>query len=91
MLYILSSATFPVEKVSEVDSNLPATDIVVRIAAGIKAYQFKPLMKIEPDSICIAGLRLQYDGTPVLTESNFLCFIHQLPSDAFSTKRITHP
>ena len=42
----LPSAPFPVEKVSEVDPDLPAVNVIVRIAAGIKADQFKTLMKI---------------------------------------------
>ena len=79
------------EKISEIEPDFLLSDVVVRITAGIEPDQLKTLVQIEPDRLCIAGLRLQYDGTPVLTESNFLCFIHQLPSDAFSTKRITHP
>ena len=90
-MYRLSPAPFPVEEVSEVDPDLSAADIVIRIAAGIKTDQFKPLMKIESDGVCIAGLRLQDDGASFLTESSFLCLVHQPFSNAFSAKRITHP
>ncbi len=79
------------EKVSEVDPDLSAADIIVCIAASIKTDQFKPLMKIKSDCICIAGLRFQNDGTPFLPESDLLCFIHQPFSDTFSPKRIAHP
>ena len=87
----LSSAPFPVEKVSEVDSDLSAANIIVCITAGIKANQLKALMKIEPDCICIAGLRLQNDGAPFLPDSYILCFIHQPFSDAFASQFLTHP
>ena len=79
------------EKVSKVDPDFSAANIIVCIAASIKSDQFEPLMKIEPDCICIAGLRLSNDGAPFLLEGNFLCFIHQPLSDAFSSKRIAHP
>ena len=42
MFYALSSAPFPVEKVSEVNPDFPAADIIVCIAAGIKTDQFRP-------------------------------------------------
>lgn len=79
------------KKVTEVDPNFLAANIIVCVAASIKTDQFEALMKIESDCICIAGLCLQYDGTPFLTDSNFLCFIHQSLSDAFSTKYIIYP
>ena len=87
----LPSASFSVKKVSEVDPDLPAADIIVCIAAGIKTDQLKTLMKIESDGIYITGLRLQNDGTSFLLKSNFFCFIHQLFSDALSAKCIAHP
>ncbi len=77
MIDRLSPAPFSVEEVSKVDSDLSAADIIVRIAAGVKTDQFKPLMKIESDGVCIAGLRFQNDGAPFLSDSNLLCLIHQ--------------
>ncbi len=91
LIEILSSVPFSVKKVSEVDSDLSASDIIVCIAASIKTDQFKTLMKIKSDCICIAGLRLQNNSAPFLPESNLLCFIHQPLSDAFPSKRIAHP
>ena len=41
----LSSATFTVEEVSEVDPDFPAANIIVGVA-GIETDEFKPLMKI---------------------------------------------
>ena len=52
----LSSDSFSVEKIAEIDPNLPAANIIVCIAASIKTNQFKALMKIESNCICIAGL-----------------------------------
>ena len=54
----LSSPPFSMEKVSEVYPDFSASNIIVCIAASIKPDQFEPLMKIESDCICIAGLRL---------------------------------
>ena len=42
----LSSATFSVEEVSEVDPDFPAANIIVGVAADIETDEFKPLMKI---------------------------------------------
>ena len=63
----LSPAPFSVEEVSKVDSDLSAANIIVRIAAGIKTDQFKPLMKIESDCICILDSRKHDD---VIVEKN---------------------
>ena len=52
----LSSDSFSVEKIAEIDPNLPAANIIVCIAASIKTNQFKALMKIESNCIRIAGL-----------------------------------
>ena len=79
------------EEVSEVYPDLPAANIIVRIAAGIKTDQFKALAEIESDGIGIAGLGFQDDGAPFLAEGDFLCLVHQFLSDALSPERFTHP
>ena len=60
------------KKVSEIDPDLSASDIIVCIAAGIKTDQFKTLMKIESDGVGVAGLRFQNNGAPFLQKGNFL-------------------
>lgn len=91
LVVALSSAPFPVEEKAEVKPDFLASNIIVCIAASVKTDQFKTLMKIESDCICIAGLCLKDDGASFLLECNFLCFIHQTLPEAFPSKRITHP
>ena len=57
--------------------NLPAANIIVRIAAGIKPDQFKSLMKVKSDGICIAGLCFKDYRTAPLVYGNFFCLIHK--------------
>ena len=87
----LSSASFPVEKESEIDPDFAPADVVIGIAACIKADQFETLVEIKPDGIGVAGLRFQNNGAPFLQDGNFLCLIHQPLSDAFPSKRFAYP
>ena len=93
LLHLLRSSpfSFPVKEIAEVKPYLTPVDIIIRITAGVKTDKFKSLMKIESDGVCIAGLRLQNDGAPFLTDSNFLCLIHQPPANAFPPKRFAYP
>ena len=78
MIGRLSPAPFSVEEVSKVDSDLSAANIIVRIAAGIITDQFKPLMKIESDGVCIAGF---------LTSIPIYCFASIYSSKAVYSRR----
>ena len=79
------------EKVAEVYSNFLAADIIVGVAAGIKADKFKALVQIKSDCVCVAGLCLQNDCTAALCNSNFLRFIHKTLAQALSSKFFCNP
>ena len=64
------------EKVSKVEPDFLLSDVIIRIAAGIKANQFKTFVKIKTNGIRVAGLSFQNDGTAFLTDRDFLCLIH---------------
>ena len=66
-------------------------DIVVGITAGIKADQFKSLMKVKPDCFRIAGLGIQDQCPPFLLNGDFFRFIHQPFPDAFPAECFRHP
>ena len=86
-----TSSRVPVKKVPQIEPHLSSANIIVCVTAGIKANQFKALVKIEADSVCIAGLRFQNDGTPILAYSNLLCLIHQSFPDSLMAKFVGHP
>jgi hypothetical protein len=64
------------EKVSKVEPDFLLSDVIVCVAAGIKANQFKAFMKVETNSIRVAGLSFQHDSTAFLADRNLLCLIH---------------
>ena len=87
----LSSASFPVEKESEIDPDFVPPDIIIRIAAGVQTDQFESLVKIKPDCLRVAGLSLQDNRPTFLMNRNFFCFIHQPFPNPFSAKRFRYP
>ncbi len=54
------------KEVPQIDPYLSSVNIVVCVTACIKTDQFKSLVKIEINGVCIAGLRFQDDGAPML-------------------------
>ena len=79
------------KKVAQIDPYLSSANIIVCVTTRIKTNQLKSLMKIEPDSVRIAGLRFQNDSTSFLACSNLFRFIHQPLPDSLMAKLIGHP
>ena len=79
------------KEVPQIDPYLSSANIIVCVTACIKTNQFKSLVKIEIDSVRIAGLRFQNDGAPVLACGNFFRLIHQPLPDPLTAKPIGHP
>ena len=79
------------KEVPQIDPYLSSANIIVCVTTCIKTDQFKALVKIEINGVCIAGLRFQNNGTPILAYSNFFCFIHQSLPDSLMAKFIGHP
>jgi hypothetical protein len=50
----LPSAPFPVKKETKIDPDFPTPYVIIGIAAGVKSDQFKFLVKVKPDGICVA-------------------------------------
>jgi hypothetical protein len=55
MILLLSfSSGFPVKKESKIDPDFPPSYVIIGITAGVKSDQFKSLVKVKPDGICVA-------------------------------------
>ena len=79
------------KKETKIDPDFAPADVVIGIAACIKADQFESLMEIKPDGFGVAGLGFQDDCPAFLLNGNFFCLVHQPFPDPFSAKRFSYP
>jgi hypothetical protein len=85
------SSSFAVEEITKINPYFSSAYIIVCIAASVKSYKFKSLMKIESYGIRITGLCLKRDDAAVLVLRDFLCLIHKPFAKALALKFSRYP